>query len=141
MVSGVSETKRDFLIFEGDQAIIRDGDAMGIGAKVTQHLVGSAKRWLAIDHPLVAEELTEETLKYPGLSKNLQLPVELEFAGSEGLLQGVGELTAEDLAENCLRKKEVLAPRTNPTRVIRRKTSGGDHAVDMRMMTSSRTIP
>ena len=60
--------------------------------------------------------------------------MELEFSGGEGLLEGVGELAAENLAENWLREKEVVALRTNPTRVIRRQTSGGDHAVDMRMM-------
>ena len=60
--------------------------------------------------------------------------MELEFAGSKGLLEGVGELAAENLAEHWLREKEVLALRTNPARVIRGKTSGGDYAVDMRMM-------
>ena len=60
--------------------------------------------------------------------------MELEFAGGKGLLEGVGELAAENLAEHWLREKEVLALRTNPTRVIRRQPSGGDYAVDMRMM-------
>ena len=69
------------------------------------------------------------------------MPVELEFAGGEGLLESDGELATEDLAEDRLREKEVLAPRTNPTRVIRRQTSGGDHAVDMRMMPPASTVP
>ena len=63
VVSRVSEAERDLLIVEGDQAVIRDGDTMGVGAEIAEHLVGSAERWLAIDHPVVAEELTEKSLK------------------------------------------------------------------------------
>ncbi len=60
--------------------------------------------------------------------------MELKFSGGEGLLEGVGELAAENLAENWLREKEVLAPGMNPTRVIRRQTTGRNNAVDVRMM-------
>jgi hypothetical protein len=63
VVSRVSEAERDLVIVEGDQAVVRDGDAMGVGAEVAEHLVGSAERRLAIDHPVMAEELTEKALK------------------------------------------------------------------------------
>ena len=60
--------------------------------------------------------------------------MELEFSGGEGLLEGVGELAAENLAEHWLREKKVLALRTNPARVIQGQTPGGDYTVDVRMM-------
>jgi len=63
VVSRVSEAERDLVIVEGDQAVVRDGDAMGVSAEVAEHLVGSAERRLAIDHPVMAEELTEKALK------------------------------------------------------------------------------
>jgi len=63
VVSRVSEAKRDLVIVEGDQAVVRDSDAMGVSAEVAEYLVGSTERWLAIDHPVMAEELTEKALK------------------------------------------------------------------------------
>ena len=86
VVRRVSEAERDLLIVEGDQAVIRDGDTMGVGAEIAEYLVRSAERWFAIDYPVVTEELTEQALKQPGTSESLELPVELEFAGGEGLL-------------------------------------------------------
>jgi len=68
----------------------------------------------------MAEELTEKALKQPGLSESFELPPELEFSSGEGLLEGVGELAAEILAEPWLQEKEVLALRTDPARVIRK---------------------
>ena len=62
-MSRVSEAERDLVIVEGDQTVMGDGNPMGVGAEVAEHLVGSAERWLAIDHPVMAEELTEEALK------------------------------------------------------------------------------
>ena len=58
----------------------------------------------------------------------------MQLAGDEGLLDGGHELTSEDLAENCHREKEIVAPGTDPMCAIRRQAAGGNHAVDMRMM-------
>jgi len=54
-VGGVSEAERDLFAVEGDQSVIGDGNTMGIGAEVTEHLIGAAERWLAVDDPVVAE--------------------------------------------------------------------------------------
>jgi hypothetical protein len=85
-VSGVSETERDFFAVEGYQPVIGDGNTMGISAEVSEHLVGPAERWLAVDHPAVAEQLPEKAPKQPWLSQRLKLPVEPEFACDKGLL-------------------------------------------------------
>ena len=62
-VSGVSEAERDFFAIEGDQPVIGYGDTMGIGTEITEHLIGAAERWLAVDHPSVAEQLSEKAPK------------------------------------------------------------------------------
>jgi hypothetical protein len=98
-VSRVSEAERDLFAVEGDQSVIGDGNTMGISAEVSEHLIGPAERRLAVDHPAVAEQLSEKAPKQPWLSERLELPVEPEFARGKGLLQCVGELAAKDLAE------------------------------------------
>jgi hypothetical protein len=60
--------------------------------------------------------------------------VKPKFTRGEGLLQGIGELTAKDLAEYRFREKELRVPGSNPTRVIRGQTSVSDNTVDMGMM-------
>jgi hypothetical protein len=86
VVSRVSEAERDLFAVEGDQPVIRDGNAMGISSEVSEHLIGSAERWFAVDDPTVAEQLSEKTPKQPWLSERLELPVEPEFARCKGLL-------------------------------------------------------
>ncbi len=92
---------------------------MSVGSQVTEHLVGSAERWLAVDHPAVTEKLAEKIPEAFGLCKGLELSVELEFPRGESLLQGFDELATKNLAENAFRDKEVMTPGTNPMRVIR----------------------
>jgi hypothetical protein len=60
VVSGVSEAERDLFAVEGYQPVIGDGNTMGISTEVTEHLIGPAERWLAVDHPGVAEQLSEK---------------------------------------------------------------------------------
>ena len=93
---------------------------MRVRSQVTEHLVGAAEGWLAIDHPTVTEKLAEKTAEDFGMGHGLELSVELEFPRRESLPQCLDELAAEDLAENRFREKEVATPGTNPPRVIRR---------------------
>jgi len=51
LVRGVSPAKRDRVIQKRNEAVIGDRHAMGVGAEVAKHLLGSAERWFAIDHP------------------------------------------------------------------------------------------
>jgi len=62
-VSGVSEAERDLFTVEGDQSVIGDGNTMGISTEVSEHLIGPAERRLAVDHPAVAEQLSEKAPK------------------------------------------------------------------------------
>ena len=118
-VSGVSEAERDCFAVEGDQSVIRDGDTMGIGAEVSEHLVRPAERRLTVDDPAMTEQLSKKAPKQPRLSERLELPVEPKFARCKGSLQSVSELATKELAENRFREKELLVPGTKPSRVIR----------------------
>ena len=107
---------------------------MRVCSQVTEHLVGAAEGWFAVDHPTVTEKLAEKTAEDFGMGHGLELSVELEFPRRESLPQCFDELATEDLAENCFRDKEVVTPGTNPLRVIRRETASRNDAVNMGMM-------
>ena len=55
-VGGIAPTEGDVAIGESDQPAVGNGDAMGIGAEITQHMFRSAEGRLGVDDPVVAEQ-------------------------------------------------------------------------------------
>ena len=52
-VSVISPTEGDVVVVECDQSMIGDGDAMGITAEVTQHLLGTVEGRFGVDDPFM----------------------------------------------------------------------------------------
>jgi hypothetical protein len=55
-VGRVSPPEGDLAIRERNQSMIGDRNAVGIGAEVAEDVFRTAKRWLAVDHPILAEQ-------------------------------------------------------------------------------------
>src|SRR5271165_4639270 len=88
---------------------------------------------LAVDHPVMPEQLAEPGGKDLGLSELIQIAIEAELSFAAGALQGSHELTAKNPAQYLDGKKERVAG-MDPVGVIQRESTGGDHAMDMGMM-------
>jgi hypothetical protein len=43
-------------IVQSQQSVIGDGDAMGIGTEIAQHVFRPAEGWLGVDDPVMAEQ-------------------------------------------------------------------------------------
>ena len=56
VMSGIAPTKSDRLFGKRDQAMIRDGYAMGVAAQILQHICGATERWFGVDHPIFSEQ-------------------------------------------------------------------------------------
>jgi hypothetical protein len=67
--------------------------------------------------------------------------MELQLMTAKQPLQTRHELTAKHFAQNANGQKEAMPWRMDPAPAVWGETAGGNHAMDMRMMTSSRTIP
>ena len=52
-VSIILVAEGNAFLVEGQQAVIGNGDAMGVAAEVAEHLGRSSERWLGIDDPLL----------------------------------------------------------------------------------------
>ena len=118
LVSGVSPAEGDLVVQEGNEPAVGNGNAMGVSAEIAKHLIGSAERRLAVDHPSRGEKLTDQTPEQTGLSQAAKQAVELELSGSLSLLERGEKPGAEDFAENRLRKKEAVISGAHPVRVI-----------------------
>jgi hypothetical protein len=99
-VGGVSPAEADVAVGEGDQSAVGDADAMGIGAEITQRVLGSAEGTLGVDDPVVTEQKSEPGGEVAWLGKWCEVAMELERAFTERGLQASDELAAEDTSEH-----------------------------------------
>jgi hypothetical protein len=76
----VSPPERDLAIRERHQSVIGDSNAVGIGAEVAEDVFRTAKRWLAVDHPILAEQQAKAGREDSWFSEGSELAVELKLA-------------------------------------------------------------
>lgn len=133
-MSGISPAKRDLVIQEGNEPGIGNRNAMRVSAEVAQHLLRSAERRLAVDHPSRRMQLADQTPKQSGLRQTAKQAVKPELSGSVSLLKRFEKLAAEDFAENRFREKEALASGAHPMGMVARQTAGSYDTVNMGMM-------
>jgi len=55
VVSRVAPTKGDRVADQGNEAVVGDGDAMGVMTEITQGLLSTSERRFGVDMPVVSE--------------------------------------------------------------------------------------
>src|SRR5260370_3103337 len=55
-----SPAKSDLSFGERDQAMIRDGYAMGVAAPILEHILRTTEGRFCVDHPVLSEQRSEE---------------------------------------------------------------------------------
>src|SRR5882724_10750915 len=114
----------------GEEAVVREADAVGIAAEVAKDLRGAGERALRVDDPVVAVELLFEADEGPWVGELGAGAGEIESA--RGVLAGEGgkELPAEQAGEDA-HKQEMVGARTEPARPIGGQPAAGDEAVEV----------
>jgi len=59
-VGVVSPAERDTIVFESHEAMVGDGDAVGVAGQVVEHMLGAAEGRLGVNDPVLLTELPEE---------------------------------------------------------------------------------
>jgi len=139
-VRGVPPAKGDLVTDQRDEAMVGDGNAMGVGAQVVKDILGASERWLAVNNPVLAEEGAEERCEGLRFRQRLEVPVETELAVGEGALETRDELATEDSTQSLDGEKKTVAG-LNPAPVIGWESSGGNDAMHMGVVPSAPTIP
>jgi hypothetical protein len=62
-VSIVSPAEGDAMVLESHEAMVGDGDAMGIAGQVVENMFSTAEGWLGVDDPVLSAELPEEMVE------------------------------------------------------------------------------
>lgn len=109
IVGIVSPEKRDIAILVGKDAIIADGDSVGISAEILKNPFGSIKRRFAIDDPLLLIELFSEGLKVSGLPKMTNTARENKIIRQKAFFEKAEEFTSEQRRHDPDRNEKILA--------------------------------
>ena len=56
VVSGVAPTEGDVAVGKSNQPAVGNGDTMGVGAEIAQHMFRPTERPLGVDDPVVAKQ-------------------------------------------------------------------------------------
>ena len=135
-IRGISPSEGDVAIGESDQPAVGDGDAMGIGAEITQYMFWAAEWRLGVYDPVVAEQHSQPCGEGAWLGEMQKFAVKLKRASMEGIAKSGDELAAEDTAEHADGQEEGR-PGGDPSGVIRCEAAGGKDTVDMGMKLQS----
>jgi hypothetical protein len=109
IVGIVSPEKRDIAILVGENAVIADGDPVGISAEVLKDPRGTIKGWFAIDDPLLFIELFPEDVEVAWLLEMTDTARDDKITSFEAMLEVVKELAAEQRRHDLYVDEESLA--------------------------------
>ena len=129
----VLAAESDLAVLERDQAMVGDGDAMGVTGQVVQDIFGTAEGRLGVNDPILTEQGTDQSTEQLRIAKRLLVSVKSEFPLLEGPLQARHKLAPKHAAEDLHRQEEGI-PGLNPARVVGGQTTRRNHAVDMGVM-------
>jgi hypothetical protein len=82
-------------VFDIQQAVVGDGDAVGVASQVVENLLGPGKGSFGIDDPFCLAERCEINREGRGNLKLLEGGKEMQLAVVEGLLQQLEKQAAE----------------------------------------------
>lgn len=126
-------TEGNLVVIDPDEAGIGDGDAMGVAAEIGQHLFGSGKWRLGIDHPVDATCCFKGSIEGDRIGQTGDVAEELKLAQVVGLLQLFKKQSAEQPRQNPHRQEEFW-PAGNPAGLIGRQSAARHDAMDMRVV-------
>lgn len=129
----------DAAVYDLEQAMIGDGDAVSVAAEIVDDLGGAAEGALGVDDPALMGGRPQPTTKRLWVRESGQIAKEREMSLLEGFEQGLTKEMAEAGAEDFDREEEMLAvflgtTARDPALAVGRQTSTRYDAMQVRVM-------
>src|SRR5437667_10660639 len=105
---------------------------MRVLAEILEDLFGSGERALGVDHPLLVVERVLQSAEGLRIRQLRTRTSEVEFAPFIATGKSIEELAAEQSGQHA-NGEQVLLAAGDPAVALRRESTAGDDAVDMRM--------
>ena len=107
-MSRVPPAEDNLPLYKRDEAMVGNGDAMGIATQILQNICGAAEWWFCVNHPVFSEEQSQPGSESFRPGEGSEISMEAQLAALEGLLQASDELTAKNSRQHLKRKKEAV---------------------------------
>jgi hypothetical protein len=91
----ISPTEGNLTVPDGEEAVIADGDSVGISTQVLQDPLGAIEGRFAIDHPFFMVERPDEGCEVSGILEQADLAGKDQLPALKVLLDEAQELTSE----------------------------------------------
>jgi hypothetical protein len=95
MVCIISPEEGNLAVPDGEEAVIADGDSVGISTQVLQDPLGAIEGRFAIDHPFFMVERPDEGCEVSGILEQAELAGKDQLPALKVLLDEAQELTSE----------------------------------------------
>jgi hypothetical protein len=109
IVGIIPPEKRDMAIPVGKDAVVTDGDPVGISAEVLKDTFGAIEGRLAVDNPLLSVKLPPEGFKVVRFLEMTDTAGENNLTSFEAMLEVVKELASEQGRHDPDRNEKTLA--------------------------------
>ena len=109
MVGIIPPEEGNLAVLEGEDAVITDGDPMGISAEVLKDPLGAIEGWFAIDDPLFTVEMPSEGLEVFGVLEMAEMGGKDQIASLEAIFEEVEELPSEQCRQDPHGNEEPFA--------------------------------
>jgi hypothetical protein len=95
VVRVISPAEGNLTVPDGEEAVIADGDSVGISTQVLQDPPGASERRFAVDHPFFMVERPDEGFEVSGILEQAELAGKDQLPALKVLLDEAQELTSE----------------------------------------------
>jgi len=104
-----SPEKRNMAVPDSEDAVIADGDSMGISAEVLKDSLGAIEGRFAIDDPLLMVEMPHEGFEVSGIFEMTETAGKDKITSLEVIFEEVKELPSEQCRQDPYGNEEAFA--------------------------------
>ena len=130
VVAVVAPVEADLAVVDGQEAVIRDGDAMGVAAQIVEDLGGAGEGRLGVDHPLGLAQGSQVAVEGGRIGERGEGAGQAQAALAEGAIEVVEEESAGAAREDTDGREEAGAA-GDPAVACRSDAATGDDAVQV----------
>jgi hypothetical protein len=106
MVGIIAPEEGNLAVLEGEEAVIADGESVGVSAEVGKDPLGAIEGGFAVDDPLLAVERPLKGLEVSGIFEMTERVGKKEIPFFEAILEEVQELPSEQSREDPYRQEK-----------------------------------
>ena len=121
-MSRIAPAESDLAVAERNQAVVRDGHAMGVAAEIVHDVFRTTEGTFQIDHPILSMQWPKPSGEDPGLRQKFQVSMEVQLAN--GMAAGPECLDPSPRESEAMRNDYLASSDTIPEATTEQRQRG-----------------